>query len=216
MARAFLFDMDGVVVDSTQLHVECWLLYLQQHGISADQLGEKMLGRRNDELVPVLFGEGLSDRQIAAHGAAKEALYRDLLAPKLQESLVPGIGAFLRHWDAVPKALATNAEPANVDFILDGAGLRKYFGAIVDGHQVERPKPAPDIYVRAAEILGVQPEECVVFEDSPTGVEAARLAGAKVVGLTTTVPRLEGVDLTIRDFEDPRLEQWLDSFEYAG
>jgi HAD superfamily hydrolase (TIGR01509 family) len=184
--------------------------------LAADQLGEKMLGRRNDELVPVLFGDGLSEQEIALHGAAKEALYRDMLGPRLRATLVPGIAGFLERWQGVPKALATNAEPANVDFILDGAGLRRHFGAIVDGHQVERPKPAPDIYLRAAGMLGVAPGDCVVFEDSPTGVEAARTAGTKVVGLTTTVSRLDGVDLIIRDFEDPELERWLDRREHGG
>ena len=73
-------------------------------------------------------------------------------------------------------AVASNAEPANVDFVLDAAGLRPYFRAVLDGHQVSRPKPYPDIYLRAAEILGSVPAECVIFEDSLTGIRAARAA----------------------------------------
>jgi beta-phosphoglucomutase-like phosphatase (HAD superfamily) len=105
--------------------------------------------------------------------------------------------------------LASNAEPANIAFVLDGLGLRRHFQVVVDGHQVDRPKPFPEIYLRAAELLGVAPAECVVFEDSPTGVEAGRAAGAKVVGVRTHPVELEGVDLLIPDFRDPALKGWL-------
>jgi beta-phosphoglucomutase-like phosphatase (HAD superfamily) len=79
----------------------------------------------------------------------------------------------------------------------------------VDGHQVARPKPHPDIYLRAAELLGVPPEDCVVFEDSLTGIQAARAAGMAVVGVGTTHDELPGVGLEIRDFTSPALEPWL-------
>jgi beta-phosphoglucomutase len=109
----------------------------------------------------------------------------------------------------VPLAVGTNAEPANVDFTLDGAGVRQYFRAIVDGSQVARPKPAPDVYLRGAELLGVDPANCIVFEDSPVGIEAARAAGMRVVGLLTHASRLENVDLAVRDFLEPELALWL-------
>jgi beta-phosphoglucomutase-like phosphatase (HAD superfamily) len=105
--------------------------------------------------------------------------------------------------------LATNGEPANVDLVLNGANIRKYFKAIVSGHDVERPKPYPDIYLKAAGMLGLKPENCIVFEDSLTGIEAARAAGMRVAGLTTTFSKLSNVDLAIPDFLDPNLEPWL-------
>ena len=79
----------------------------------------------------------------------------------------------------------------------------------MDGHQVTRPKPFPDIYVEVAKQLGYTPGDCVVFEDSATGVQAARAAGMRVVGVSTTFLDLADVDMTIRDFLDPRLEPWL-------
>ena len=109
----------------------------------------------------------------------------------------------------MPIALATNAERANVDFVLDGGRLRPYFDAIVDGSQVERPKPAPDVYLRAAELLAVPPRNCIVFEDSPVGVAAAVAAGMRVVGVLTHPAALDGIRLSVANFLDARLDSWL-------
>ena len=157
-----------------------------------------MYGRRNDQIVRDFFGEQLSENEVAARGFAKEALYREMIAGRIESMLVPGLRDFLdRHRDT-PKAVASNAEPANVDFLLDRAGLRPYFRVVVDGHQVTRPKPYPDIFLRAAGLLGVPPAECLVFEDSHSGVEAAQAAGMKIIGLRTTEANLPGAGLNHR------------------
>jgi HAD superfamily hydrolase (TIGR01509 family) len=124
---------------------------------------------------------------------------------------VPGIEAFLARHGALKTALVTNAEPANVNFVLDGSGLRRYFDALVTGDDVQLPKPHPDIYLRAAELLRVAPSDCVVFEDSPIGVAAALAAGMRVVGVATSEPDLAGASLMIADFTEPSLETWLES-----
>ena len=205
-----VFDMDGVIVDSNPLHVQAWMLYNRGFGIDAGEgLAERMYGRRNDEIVCDFFGPRLSREEIAAHGAAKEELYRKMLDPKLEETLVPGVREFLERHAGQLIGLATNAEPANVDFILDRGGLRTYFQVAVDGHQVQHPKPHPEIYLRAAEFLRVAPRNCIVFEDSFSGVEAARAAGARIVGLRTTHQDLPGTDLAIDDFRGVELEAWL-------
>lgn len=208
---AFLFDLDGVLVDSMQLHIDAWVLYLKFHGISDDSLSERMHGKRNDDIVREIFGDSLSAEDVFRHGAAKEALFREMMGPDLEQKLVPGIRSFLERWKDMPMGLGSNAEPANVDFVLGGARLRPYFQAIVDGHQVERPKPDPDVYLRAASQMGVDPASCIVFEDSITGVNAGLRAGAKVVGIATTSEELPGVQLMVRDFTDPALESWLKS-----
>ncbi len=105
--------------------------------------------------------------------------------------------------------MATNAEPPNVDFVLDETGLRPFFRVIVNGHQVSNPKPHPEIYLRVADELGITPAECVVFEDSYTGVSAGLAAGMRVVGIATTHNDLAGVSLAVADFNDPALEAWL-------
>lgn len=168
-----------------------------------------MHGRRNDEIVREFVGGELEAAQIFEHGAAKERLFREMMRPELEARLVPGVRGFLQRWKGTPCAVASNAEAANIDFVLDGADLRQYFAAIVDGQQVRRPKPWPDMYLRAAELLHAETSACIVFEDSPTGIDAGRAAGARVVGVGTHTMDLTGVDLVIRDFGDPKLEQWL-------
>jgi beta-phosphoglucomutase len=168
-----------------------------------------MHGRRNDEIVRDFLGQDVDSQTVFEHGAAKERLFRELMRDQLDRSLVPGVKQFLQRTRGIPVALATNAEPANVDFVLDGAGLRPYFRAVVDGTQVPRAKPAPDVYLLAAEKLGVAPANCIVFEDSPVGISAARAAGARVAGILSSAPRLDDVDVAVHDFLQPELEAWL-------
>ncbi|MCW5978012.1 MAG: HAD family phosphatase [Bryobacteraceae bacterium] len=209
---AYILDMDGVVIHSTPLHNQAWLEYLRRHGIHRDlkAVEAAMLGKHNADIVRGFFGDGLTDDEIFRHGAAKEVLYRGLMAPRLAEFLVPGVVDFCRRTRHVPIGLASNAEPANVRFILEGAGLLPYFKAVLDAAQVSHPKPDPEIYLRTAEALGATPSECVIFEDSDVGVRAARAAGAgAVIGVSTTTPRLDGADFQIANFLDARLDVWL-------
>lgn len=208
--RAFLFDMDGVIVDSNPLHRVAWEAYNRRFGIeTTEEMHHRMYGKRNDQIVRDYMGPELTDEEVFAHGAAKEALYREMLLPGIQDALVPGVREFVKLHAAIPKAVATNAEPANVEFVLGHSGLRSYFAAIVDGHQVSNPKPHPEVYLTAADRLGVLPEHCLVFEDSHSGVAAGLAAGMRVVGITTTHDDLAGVALAVRDFRDPALEAWL-------
>ncbi|HVY95064.1 MAG TPA: beta-phosphoglucomutase family hydrolase [Bryobacteraceae bacterium] len=210
--RALIFDMDGVIVDSNPLHRESWAEYNRRHGVeTTEDMQQRMYGKRNDMIVRDFLGANLTDEEVFAHGAAKEALYREMLAPRLMETLVPGLHAFLERHAALPKAVATNAEPPNVEFVLREAGLARFFQVIVDGHQVPNPKPHPDVYLRAADLLGVPTHECVVFEDSHGGVAAALAAGMRVIGIATTYSDLPGVCLLARDFNDPSIETWLTS-----
>jgi HAD superfamily hydrolase (TIGR01509 family) len=208
---AFLFDLDGVLIDSMPMHMEAWEIYLKQLGITRACLSARMHGKRNSELVRELIGADLSPEVVFEHGAAKERLFRELiLAADLSRFRVPGVDEFLEGYAGVPMAVASNAEPANIDFVLDKLHLRKYFPVTVDGSQVQRPKPFPDVYLKAAERLGVVPAKCIVFEDSPTGAAAGLAAGMRVVGVETTPTIFEGVAYQVRDFRDPGLPKWLE------
>src|SRR5262249_53862262 len=143
------------------------------------------------------FGDGLTPEEVAARGNAKEAMYREMIADRIDEILVPGLRQFLENYRAVPKALASNAQPENIDFLLDRAGLRQYFQVVIQGEQVQHPKPHPEIYLRAAQLLDVNPVNCVVFEDSYSGVEAAFRAGMRIVGVSTTYVNLPDSTITI-------------------
>jgi HAD superfamily hydrolase (TIGR01509 family) len=207
---AMIFDLDGVLIHSMPLHIRAWERYLETFGMSCRGIERVMHGKRNSELVRELFGPDLAADVTLEHGAAKERLFRQLLLESdLSVCGVPGLTEFLERHKQVPKAIGSNAELANIDFVLDRFRLRPYFQVIVNGQQVERPKPFPDIYLKAAAQLGFPPRNCIVFEDSPTGVEAARAAGMRIVAVETTPTDFHGVDLTVRNFLDPKLEEWL-------
>ena len=200
-----IFDLDGVIVDSMPVHARAWRRYLESLGYDAGDITSRMHGRRNDEIIRGFLGPYASPHDIAEHGAAKERLYREMLGSRLPAHLVPGVTAWLAGVTGAPVALATNAERANVDFVLDRANLRPRFPVIVDGSQVPRPKPAPDVYLRAAAELGIPPRNCIVFEDSPVGVEAARAAGMRAFGYAgglTPKAWLEGAGTIV--FDDMR------------
>ena len=130
---AFIFDLDGVIIDSMPMHTKSWTVFLERHGVDAANMVERMHGRRNDEIVAEFFGTHLSAAENFRLGAKKEALWREMMDPVLLENLVPGIAGFLDRYSETPTALATNAEPANAEFVLRKANLRSRFQAIVDG-----------------------------------------------------------------------------------
>jgi len=205
-----IFDMDGVLIDSMPMHVLAWERYLQRLGISVEDLERRMHGKRNSELVRDMIDADLPEDVVFRHGADKEQLFRDMLLEKeLSHAQIPGLLEFLERHRGEPMAIGSNAEPENIEFVLERFGLRPYFPVAVNGMQVARPKPFPDIYLEAAKRLGVKPRNCIVFEDSPTGVEAGRAAGMRVVGVETTPTDFQGIELRIKDFLDPVLEPWL-------
>ncbi|MBS1853861.1 MAG: HAD family phosphatase [Acidobacteria bacterium] len=209
---ALIFDMDGVLVDSNPLHRLAWEQFNRRFGlVTTEAMHQRMYGKRNDEIVRDFFGDSLAPGEVAARGRDKETLYRELAAPRLEEMLVPGLREFLIRYQYLPKAVASNAEADNVNFILDHAGLREFFHVAVDGHQVERPKPYPDIYLRAADLLGIPPTRCVVFEDSHSGTAAALAAGMRVIGITTTHVNLPGSFITVDNFWSRELASWLEA-----
>jgi beta-phosphoglucomutase len=210
--RAFLFDMDGVIADSNPHHRLAWEAFNRRYGLeTTEAMQQSMYGKRNDQIVRDFFGAGLADEEVAARGTAKEALYREMIGDRVESMLVPGIREFLERYRETPKAVATNAEPPNVDFLLDQTGLRPYFQVVLNGHQVSHPKPDPEIYLLAAELLQTEPAACIVFEDSHSGVEAGRAAGMRVIGLSTTFGNLPGTVLTIDNFKSRDLQQWLEA-----
>jgi beta-phosphoglucomutase len=207
---ALIFDMDGVIINSNPIHRQAWELYNRRFGIeTTEQMHHQMYGKRNDQIVREYLGAGLSDAEVFEHGAAKERLYRELAGPSLEASLVPGIREFLERHRDLPMAVASNAEAENLNFVLQSANLSSYFRAVVDGHQVTHPKPAPDVFLKAAELLATPPRGCIVFEDSYSGVQAALAAGMRVAGLRTTHPELPGTSIAVDDFLAPELEAWL-------
>ena len=204
-----VFDMDGVLIHSNPVHVRAWEIFNRRYGLeTTPSMLLNMYGKRNDELIREFF-PGLTGEEVEARGAAKERLYREMVGERIEEILVQGLRPFLESHQDCPMAVASNAERANVDFVLDRGRLRQYFRVVVDGHQVRHPKPHPEIYQRTAALLGISPRDCVVFEDSLLGVRAARAAGSRVVGVLTTHDDLPDTHLKIDNFSNGNLYEWL-------
>ncbi|AVR96718.1 HAD family hydrolase [Pseudoduganella armeniaca] len=212
-ARAFIFDMDGTIVDNMAFHTKSWLAFFERRGraIDADEFFRATAGRQGHEIMRTYLGADLTLEQTAELDAEKEELYRELYAPHLEA--VAGFEQFVATAQEadVRLAVATAAPPANIVFTLDGLDLRRHFDAVVGAADVARGKPNPDVFLLAAERCGVPPEHCIVFEDAPLGVEAARRAGMRAVVLTTTLPadafaEFDNVICVARDFTDLNID----------
>lgn len=184
--RAVLFDVDGTLVDNHEAHEAAWMVWAARHGCTIDHVfyREHLYARSNDRILRTLLGEHLAAADLLAWAVEKEAIYRDLYRPKMAE--MPGLTALLNQLNTVglPCAVASNAERANVDFIVDGLGLRSKLTAVLAREDVKTGKPDPGLFLLAAERLGRGPAECLVFEDSAAGFEAARRAGMTCVAIT--------------------------------
>jgi len=187
--RAFVFDMDGTIVDNMDFHLQSWVELFNRRGVSIDpvEFFRDTAGRQGKEVIRSYLDAKLSDEEVAAMINLKEEIYRELYEAHRKE--LEGFSAFLADAKAkgVALAVATSGPPANIAFILDGLGLRNHFDAVVGAADVQRGKPHPDVFLKAAEKLDVAPSSCVVFEDAPLGVEAARNAGMPCVVLSTTL-----------------------------
>lgn len=180
--------MDGVLVDNKEAHIEAFVTFCALHGIDIKGMDLSwMYGKGNDEIIPRLLpGHIIEEYGIKALGDEKEAVYRKAYAPAMQP--VPGLVPFLEDLYAnnVTIAVGSSAPVENVNFVLDGLGIRKYFSVFVNGDMVHRAKPDPAIYLLSLEKLGLPASECLVMEDSFAGIESANGAGIKVVALATT------------------------------
>ena len=188
----FIFDMDGVIVDNHQFHFDAFVEFGKKHNINLTREGfNPNFGKTNSEIMKAIFGSHINEAEIKALADEKEQLYRDIYKPHIKPA--KGLTEFLENAVSrgIPVAMATSAPTENVVYTLAETGLGKYFDMITDSSMVTRGKPDPEVYLKTAERLGVQPSECTVFEDSFAGIEAAKAAGMRVIGLATTHSKAE-------------------------
>jgi beta-phosphoglucomutase len=213
---AYLFDMDGVIVDSNPTHKVALVQFCQERGIdlTEEDLKAKIYGRTNRDWITNVFGN-IGEEKLAAYTHEKERLFRDLYRSTIAP--VPGLISFLEEMDkqGIPRAIATSAPKENVSFTLEHTHTQKYFPVVLDDRSIQVGKPNPEIYLKSAAALKYAPEKCVVFEDSLSGVEAGLQAKAKVVGITTTHPaeELRHCHLVIDSFEKLDHQTILDLFK---
>ena len=209
--QAFIFDLNGTMIDDMAYHTEAWR-HLLNHELgghfSWDEVKAQMYGK-NPEVINRLFGPGkFSATEMDRLALEKEKRYQQEFFPHLQ--LLPGLPEFLAraHAQNIPMAIGSAAIPFNIDFVLDNLHIRHFFQAVVSADDVVLSKPHPETFLKAAAQLQVAPADCLVFEDVPKGVEAARNAGMAAVVLTTThepaeFAALPNVRHFAADFTDP-------------
>jgi beta-phosphoglucomutase len=201
--RAVLWDLDGTLVDSSEHHWIAWrdVMAAEGHPVTPEHFAASF-GHRNDTILRGLLGPELSDAEVERIASAKETLYRRLVG---ERGLLPLPGA--QDWVArlraagYRQAIASSAPVANIDAAMTATGLRPHFDALVSADEVGVGKPDPAVFLAAARRLGVPPAACVVVEDAPSGLEGARRAGMRSVGVRSSHHPSLQADLVVDSLE---------------
>jgi beta-phosphoglucomutase family hydrolase len=187
---AAIFDWDGVIIDSSRQHEQSWEQLGREEKLPLPpDLFKRSFGMKNERIIPELFGWTNDPARVRRLSDRKEEIYRELI---LHDHIVPLPGVF--EWlntlraAAIPCAIGSSTPRANIECVIDALNLRDFFRTAVTGEDVTHGKPNPEVFLLAAQKLGVPPARCVVFEDAHVGLEAARAGGMKVVGVATTHP----------------------------
>jgi beta-phosphoglucomutase family hydrolase len=184
--KAFIFDLNGTMIDDMDFHIRAWHSILTSLGaeLSLEQVKLECYGK-NEELLERVFPGRFSNEEMQRMILQKEQTYQLEFKPHLK--LIAGLESFLQkaYAESIPMGIGSAALPMNINYVLDGLQIRHYFKAIVSAVDVAFSKPHPETFLSCAKQLGVEPSNCIVFEDSPKGVLAAKMAGMKCVVLTT-------------------------------
>lgn len=213
--RGILWDMDGVLIDTTQAHFEAWRTIAAGYGIQLDRerfLGS--MGMNNVGAIETLFGRPTNPQEVLEIGDKKEALFRQLLVGRVK--LLPGVPEWLQAFQLLgyTQAVATSAPWENIEALIAETGIRPYFQAIVSAY--ERPgKPDPCVFLEAARQLGLPPQDCLVIEDSLVGVQAARRGGMNCLAVATSFPaeQLAGADWVLARLSSQNPREFIAHFD---
>lgn len=201
-ARAVLWDVDGTLLDSREYHWLSWREVLLAEGYPLTY--EEFLasfGRRNDEILPLYFGSDMSSADIDRISLSKEARYRALMQEGGVQPL-PGVREWLQqlHETGWRQAVASSAPLLNVQAILKVLEIESFFEVVTSAEDVQRGKPDPQVFLVTAQKLGVAPKQCVVVEDAHVGIEAARQAGMRAIGVLSSHANLDG-DIVVQTLD---------------
>lgn len=213
--KAFIFDMDGVLINNSELQEKAWKTFIKNHGVkmSDSDLAQSVYGRRNKEILETVFGRHLYIGEVEQFSQEKETIYKELLDDHIPT--LDGLKEFLAmiKKKSLPMAVATSANTEIVDFSLSKLDIRKYFKIVVTEKDVKEGKPSPEIYKIASMRLGYDPLECFVFEDSISGIHSAKSAGCRVGVPTTTLNRSEALaetpEIIFDNFTDKNIRDLL-------
>jgi beta-phosphoglucomutase family hydrolase len=212
-SNAFLFDLNGTMIDDMEYHLDVWFEVITKDlggKLMREEVRSQMYGK-NEEVLIRIFGETrFREFDFDSISHAKEERYQEIYRPHLK--LLPGLLDFLQRSaeEKIKMAIGSAAPPFNIDFVLDTLNIRHYFEAVVSGIDVRESKPHPEVFLKAAQLIGSEPSTCIVFEDAPKGVEAAAKAGMQCIVVTTMhaveeFKNFNNVLFFIKDYTDPRL-----------
>lgn len=206
-AKAFIFDMDGVLTDNMRMHARSWVDLFADYGLEGldpERYLVETAGMKGLDVLRYFLDPSISAVEAERLTELKDILYRVMNREAIRP--MAGLGEFLGNaTDAgILLGVGTGAGPKNIDYVLGLLGIGSRFQAVVGAHQVSHGKPHPETFLRAAELLGASPSSCIVFEDALPGVEAAAAAGMRCVAVTTTnAPEaFAGFDNVIRIIDD--------------
>jgi HAD superfamily hydrolase (TIGR01509 family) len=205
VGRGVIWDLDGVIINSADLHFAAWRDSLLKHGIkmSREQF-EQGFGRRNDDIIAGIVNRPISPEEISAIGREKEETYRSMVMGNAR--FFPGVLELMNSLKegGFKQAVASSAPPDNLALVVREMKLEPFISATVDATQVSKGKPDPEVFIRAADKLGLPHGACLVIEDAVAGVEAAKRAGMAVIAVSNTHPKekLAAADLVVTSLED--------------
>ena len=215
MAKGFLFDLNGTIVDDMRYHNQAWFDVLTKDlkaNLTWDEVKKEMYGK-NSELMTRIFGtDRFTIEEMDHYSFEKEKRYQAAYKPALK--LIAGLDTFLEQAASqnIAMAIGSAAIMFNIDFVIDNLDIRRYFKAIVSADDVKKSKPHPETFLKCASLLNLQPSDCIVFEDAPKGVEAAKNAGMQAVAIMSAheaedFAEYDNVLCFIRNYNDPQLQQ---------
>jgi len=183
--QAVIFDLNGTIINDIPFHIDAWLAFFSRRKmrLTRNYFYEKMNGRTGRDILRAILGKHLTLESMDKLHEQKQWLYRKFYRPHVKS--VPGFENLIKELKkkGIEAAIATSTTRANVRFVSKKLKLIKTINVIVSGESATRGKPAPDIYLLTARKLKIKPQECLVFEDAPSGVESAQRAGMKVIGV---------------------------------
>ena len=220
--EAFIFDMDGTMIDSMPWHARSWVEFVARHGLKLDvsDILARTTGRTGTECMRELFERDLSDAECQVLVHEKEEIYRAMFSDNFTE--VAGFSAFAKAAVArgLKVAVGTAGDRHNIEFAMSRLKMDPLPLAIVGGDEGFSGKPTPAIFLEAARRIGVAPERCIVFEDAPFGIEAARRGGMRAVAVcsTHTAAELAGphVIAAVRDYNELAHSNFLETLDAAA
>jgi beta-phosphoglucomutase len=203
--KAFIFDLDGVITETSEYHYLAWQRLTDEEGLPFDRAANDGLRgvSRRDSLLKILAGRSVSEAQFEAMMKRKNDYYVDYLHKMSHSNRLPGVTGFLQQARSIGLKLGIGSASKNAWVVLEKIGLADYFDAVGDGSSVAHSKPAPDIFIWTAGALFTPIEQAVVFEDAEAGIDAAKRAGAYNVGIGTANVSHADIVLSGLDTLDP-------------